>query len=81
MSAIRLTGQLLPARLGGSESSAVHLLPAAIKHDGAAPVAAYFVPASRDGGCVEAAFRGRRMTGHTLDLAARGLVGARDDTG
>jgi hypothetical protein len=38
MSAIRLTGQLLPARLGGSESSAVHLLPAAIKHDGAAPV-------------------------------------------
>ena len=77
MSAIaRLAGQVHDLGVG-PERSTVHLLPCAIRHDGAAKVDAYFRPAaSGPAGGLEAAFRGRRLTGHVLDLAARGLVGA-----
>lgn len=75
MSAVRIIGALPRDGRGKMSGSQVHHLPCRIKHDGPAKVDTYFLPTELDDGKLEAAFRGRRLEGTVVDLAAAGAVG------
>lgn len=75
MAAVRLVGSLPQDGRGGMSGSQVHHLPCRIKHDGPAKVDTYFLPTELEDGKLEAAFRGRRLEGTVINLAAAGAVG------
>lgn len=75
MAAVRIIGALPRDGRGNMCGSQVHHLPCRIKHDGPAKVDTYFLPTELGDGKLEAAFRGRRLEGTVVDLAAAGAVG------